>query len=87
MYPEIRNNPLFGIYVMNKRYYDNGDQKYENILSDNSPLKDFCNKWIHYHLETLTKDEYQELVSDIQMLKEYINHIPQSKIIYEKNSI
>lgn len=84
---EYKISPSFEIYAMNKPYCGNKDQEYENILPDDSPFNDFWNKWICYHMESLTKDEYQELISDIQMLKEYINYIPQSKIIYEKNSI
>lgn len=83
MYPEYKGNPLFGIYAMSKSYYGNRDQEYENILPDDSPLNDFWQKWVHYHLETLTKDEYQELISDIQMLKEYTKYIPQTEVTYE----
>ena len=84
MYPEYRGNPLFGIYAMNNSYLDDKDQEYENILPNDPPLNDFWHKWVHYHLETLTKNEYQELISDIQMLKEYIKHIPQTEITYER---
>lgn len=83
MYPEYKTSPSFAVYAMSKPWCDNKDQTYENILPDDSPLYDFYYKWVHYHMETLTKKEYQELISDIQMLKEYITYIPQTKIVYE----
>ena len=57
----------------NRNDYDRCGQAQE-ILTDNQ-LKDFFNKWDKFHLKVLTFDKYEELIQDVESLKENIPYI------------
>lgn len=58
--------PYFSTSASNKYQ---GGQAQDTLLSKDSILREFWEKWNYYHLQTLIKDEYKELVSDIEILE------------------
>lgn len=42
----------------------------DKILPKYSTLRDFWEKWDYYHCQTLTIEEYEELINDIKILEE-----------------
>lgn len=57
--------------------YDSCGQGQESLL-EREELVEFFNKWDKYHLKTLTFDEYEELVSDLEYLQERVDYIESS---------
>ena len=49
----------------------NGDyaQCQDRILPKDSILKEFWEKWDYYHLQTLTNEEYEELICDLEIVE------------------
>lgn len=66
--------PYFSTSASNKY---NGGQAQNALLPKDSILREFWLKWGYYHLQTLTKEEYKELVSDIEILE---NNLKSSKL-------
>ena len=42
-----------------------------NDLSENHPIYDFVKKWEPFYRQTLTQDELQEVMDDIELLRQY----------------
>lgn len=61
-------------FVRNKRNWDIGGQCQEEVLKGTKAFK-FWQKWDKFHLKNLTKEEYQELLEDIEELKKQYKYI------------
>ena len=40
-------------------------------LSENHPVYDFVHKWEPFYMQTLTPEELQEVMDDIELLRRY----------------
>lgn len=51
--------------------YSNGNwgQCQDDVLPKDSILREFWEKWDYYHLQTLTNEEYEELMNDIAIIE------------------
>lgn len=63
------------MFTKNKKTYSNAGQCQERVLSEGTPARDFYDKWDAKHLQKLTPEEYDELMSDLQVLKNEYNYI------------
>ena len=64
------------LFRVNYYHYKKWEQPYlsmvnYNDLSENHPVYDFVNKWSPFYRQTLTKDELQEVMDDIELLRQY----------------
>lgn len=62
-------------FYKSKTDYESGGQAQEIILPKNSLARDFYKKFDKYHLKNLTTEEYNEIVGEIEKLKERYNFI------------
>lgn len=74
----LSQDPYFSTSAMEFNYgrtdWDRCGQAQEDLLK-NRKLKEFFNKWDDLHLKVLTFDEYDELMDDIEYLKDSIPYI------------
>lgn len=63
------------LFVKNKKDYSQCGQCQESVLPHNSVAYSFFKKWDEKHLHTLTQNEYDEMIKDLQELKDKYNHI------------
>ena len=47
----------------------------DDVLPAGSAARSFYEKWDHLHLNDLDKTEYEQVIQDIEILKESYNHI------------
>ena len=64
------------LFRVNYYHYKKWEQPYlsmvnYNDLSENHPVYDFVRKWEPFYRQTLTKDELQEVMDDIELLRRY----------------
>lgn len=64
------------LFRVNYYHYKKWEQPYlsmvnYNDLSENHPVYDFVKKWSPFYRQTLTKDELQEVMDDIELLRRY----------------
>lgn len=64
------------LFRVNYYHYKKWEQPYlsmvnYNDLSENHPVFDFVKKWSPFYRQTLTKDELQEVMDDIELLRRY----------------
>lgn len=62
-------------FICSKRDYDTCGQCQECVLPKNSAAYYFFDKWDKLHLHNLTKEEYAEIIADIEELKAKYNYI------------
>lgn len=72
-------NPYFttsaNVFVRNKRDYKQSGQCQKDVLPKGSIAKNFFFKWDKYHLNDLNNEQYEDLMKDIEDLKNAYNHI------------
>lgn len=64
------------LFRVNYYHYKKWEQPYLSMvnykdLSENHPIYDFVKKWEPFYRQTLTKDELQEVMDDIELLRRY----------------
>ena len=64
------------LFRVNYYHYKKWEQPYLSLvnykdLSENHPVYDFVKKWEPFYRQTLTKDELQEVMDDIELLRRY----------------
>lgn len=59
----------------NKKGYERWGQTQDQVLPENSIVRQFWEKWDKEHLKNLSDDKYREVVKDIEELKEKYNYI------------
>lgn len=64
-----------GHFIRSKRDYDRCGQCQETICKNFKVAYDFYKKWDVKHLSDLTEVEYNEMVNDLNKLKETYNYI------------
>lgn len=62
-------------FIHSKRDHDTCGQAQERVLPKHSAARRFYDKWDHLHLHNLTQEEYTEITSDIEELKNRYNYI------------
>lgn len=62
-------------FIRSKRDYSSCGQAQERVLPKHSIAKRFYDKWDYLHLHNLTKEEYTEIMADIEKLKNRYNYI------------
>lgn len=62
-------------FIRSKRDHDTCGQAQERVLPKHSAARKFYDKWDKLHLHNLTKEEYTEIVTDIEELKTKYNYI------------
>lgn len=62
-------------FIRSKRDYDICGQAQKEVLPKHSAARKFYDKWDKLHLHNLTKEEYAEILSDIEELKARYNYI------------
>lgn len=72
-------NPYFATeadkFFKNKRDYECCGQAQDELLPKNSIARQFWEKWDKEYLKDLSDDKYNEVVKDIEELKEKYNYI------------
>lgn len=64
------------LFRVNYYHYKKWEQPYLSLvnykdLSENHPVYDFVRKWEPFYRQTLTQDELQEVMDDIELLRRY----------------
>lgn len=64
------------LFRVNYYHYKKWEQPYLSMvnykdLSENHPVYDFVQKWLPFYRQTLTTDELQEVLNDIELLRQY----------------
>ena len=64
------------LFKVNYYHYKKWEQPYLSMvnykdLSENHPVYDFVKKWEPFYRQTLTQDELQEVMDDIELLRRY----------------
>ena len=62
-------------FIQNKKDFDYCGQCQDKLLQSYPEAKAFYEKWDAKHLSTLTPEEYDDLMKDIQVLKDKYNYI------------
>lgn len=62
-------------FIKSKRDYAECGQVQEYLLPKGSQARKFYDKWCCLHLRNLSKEEYKEIISDIEELKAQYNYI------------
>ena len=62
-------------FIQNKKDFDYCGQCQDKLLQSYPEAKAFYEKWDAKHLSTLTSEEYDDLMKDIQVLKDKYNYI------------
>ena len=62
-----------------KSDYNSSGQAQESLLKGFPTAYNFYKKWDPYHLKDLTDEQYEELVKDIERLKQKYNYVEQKK--------
>ena len=62
-------------FIQNKKDFDYCGQCQDKLLQSYPEAKAFYEKWDVKHLSTLTSEEYDDLMKDIQVLKDKYNYI------------
>lgn len=62
-------------FIRSKRDYSTCGQCQERVLPKHSIARRFYEKWNHLHLHNLIKEEYREMLADIEKLKARYNYI------------
>lgn len=62
-------------FIQNKKDFDYCGQCQDKLLQSYPEAKAFYEKWDAKHLSTLTSEEYDDLMKDVQVLKDKYNYI------------
>ena len=77
------SNPYFATsayeFIRSKRDFASGGQAQERLLKPFTTAYNFYKKWDVKHLKDLTEDEYNELIIDIEQLKEKYKYMERFK--------
>lgn len=65
---KAEQNPYFSTSCKNK---DSFGQAQNHLLPKNSIARAFWEKWDMFHLQTLTKEEFDKMKADLKLVKEY----------------
>lgn len=62
-------------FCKNKRDFSRGGQAQEELTKGFTTARNFWKKWDHLHLHDLTPAQHNELLSDMEKLKNQYNHL------------
>ena len=84
-------NPYFstsaGKFNQPKTDYEQVGQAQAELLPKFSTAMNFWNKWNKKHLNDLTLEEYQEVLNDVEVLKNCYNYIEKEQTSRHQNGI
>lgn len=63
------------MFIRSKRDYNSCGQCQDSVLPKGSLARRFYKKWDNKHLNTLTEQEYQKMMADLEKLKEVYNNV------------
>jgi len=69
-------------FIRSKRDYNRCGQAQNDLLTKGE-AKQFFKKWDELHLKDLTENQYDELLDDIEILKDKYNYIEKIKDTFE----
>ena len=73
-------------FIRSKRDYSTCGQCQKRVLPKNSAAYRFFEKWDNKHLKNLTDDEWKEITSDVEKLKERYNYIEKVRDTFKGTS-